>query len=485
MTTPAGAPAIPPATVDAVVCAGIARGRALFNRADFWGSHEALEVAWHAAPTGQREIIQGLIQAAAAFHKLVVQDNPHGAARLLDWALERLDGVADGQFGLDMPALRGELRGWVARLATPRDGDTGGPILGLPQLVWSATGAAARLQVDAVSLYALEHEGSRAILVAVEAAGLTGWGECRLAWDLYGTWSALADGLVPALLAEPVAAPAELGVRWSDVAAHPSARAGLEAAVWDVWSRRAGVPLAEALGIALRPVPLAARVHAAEPDLMHRELAGLADAGFAQVILPARPNADRRVLPGLAAEALLPVALDLAGGYRMADLAALRVLDGLGAAWLHQPFPRWALADMERLCRYLQTPLSLGGWTIEEEVRDALALPASAVVAVDPGICGLTEAVRMADLAASRHRPLWVTSSATTPVGAMADLALAAHAGVTLPSDLAGARDAGGEPAIRPSAGGMATPPSTAGLGVIPDSAWLAEVTTARRSLRA
>jgi len=67
---------------DAVVQAGLARGRALFNRADFWGSHEALEAAWHVAADAERAFLQGLIQAAASFHKYVVQDNAVGAERL-------------------------------------------------------------------------------------------------------------------------------------------------------------------------------------------------------------------------------------------------------------------------------------------------------------------------------------------------------------------------------------------------------------------
>lgn len=466
-----------------VVRAGIARGRALFNRADFWGSHEALETAWHAAAHGEREVVQGLIQAAAAFHKIVVQDNPAGAARLLDWALQRLDPAPDGQFGLALDAFRAELRNWVTRLSSSLE--TSDTILGLPQLAWSATGAGERMDVDAVTLYRIERPTVRAILVAVQADDLFGWGECRQNWEAHGAWPALGDALVPALLAEPVAVPSEVGVRLADVAAQPCAVAGLEAALWDLWARRAGLPLVEALGMVRRPVPLAGRVYATDSTSIAVELEHLTAAGYRQLLLPARPNADRRVLPPLVAHCQRPVALDLGGAYRMADLAVLRVLDGLGVVLLHQPFPDWARGEMVRLRRYLDTRLSQGGWTREEQVRDALAQGALDVINVDPGVCGLSEAIRIADLADGRRVPLWVSSSAATAVGAVADLALAAHRGVTLPSDLAGARGADGEPVIRPGQTGAAELSCACGLGIVPDPDWLAAVTAEQRTLRA
>ena len=46
------------------------RGIRLFNQARFWEAHEAWEAVWLRHPEDGRFFIQGLIQAAAAYHQL-------------------------------------------------------------------------------------------------------------------------------------------------------------------------------------------------------------------------------------------------------------------------------------------------------------------------------------------------------------------------------------------------------------------------------
>lgn len=484
-----------PAARDPVLAAGIARGRALFNRADYWGSHEALEAAWRVAPVAEREALQGLIQSGAAFHKLVVQDNPAGARRLLGWALAKLDGLPDGTYGLALDPFRTQLNQWAERLAlAPR---LEGSIVGLPRLELSPAARSACIEVDSVQLYEVLAGDRRALLVAVEAEGCVGWGECRMSWESHGLWNTLSRTLVAALLTEPVAAPSELPVIWSGLAANPCATAGVEAAMWDLWARRAGLPLVAALGVSPRPVPLLGRVHGAVPDQLRASLAARLAAGYRHLSLPARPNADRRLLPQLVAGCGASFAIDLGAAYRPADIKALQVLDGLGATWLSQPVPSWNLAEAITLARWLATPVSLGGWVCEEQARGALALKAADILHVDPGVCGLTEALRIAELAEIGGQPLGVAGSAATAVGAAADLALAAHAGATLPADIGpaaavtdepgggGGAAAEGWPGRGPDDQGRAQGPDGPGLGVVPTQAWLDRVTLRHAVFRA
>jgi o-succinylbenzoate synthase len=479
----AGADGTPTAPVPATLRAGVARGRVLFNRADFWASHEALETAWRAAVPPARRTVQGLILAAAAFHKYIVHDNPRGAARLIEGALARLDGATGTDVGIALEPLCAELRAWQLRIArTPADDGT---IVGLPRLEWAERGVDGPIVLDGACVHLVECGGSRAALVAVSAGGITGWGECRMPWGTYGLWDALVEALLPGLLAEPVAMPSEFAVIWSDVVRDGAAIAGVEAALWDLWSRRQGLPIAEALGHGARPVPLAGRVREGDPQLVAAQMAALLGDGYRQIIVPARPNADRRVLPDLVGGTGVPFALDLGGAYRTADVSALKVLDGLGAAFLAQPVPSADLAQAIRLRRWLSTPVSLGGWPGARGLRSALDLGALDVVQLDPGITGLTEAVQIALDCGERGIPLWVSSSAVTPFGALADLALAAHPHAGLPADLSAALDATGAPFIRPDADGTARPSLATGLGLAPDAAWLDAVTVRRRELRA
>jgi len=455
-----------PPTADGATLAAIARGRALFNRADFWGSHEALEAAWLGAPEGSKPFLQGLIQAAAAFHKLIVQDNVHGARTLLDRALARLGPAPEDPYGLAVRPLHAELTAWRLRLDAPLDAD--GHLRGLPRLEWSEAAQRRLVHVDRVALHRLEIGDARALLVAVTADGVTGWGECRLAWNAYGAADALGRALIPALLAEGIASPSELPVHWQGVARGRRAQAALEAAVWDVFARRAGTPLATYLGLRPRAVPLAARIDVAEPlELADAARRAVRD-GFAQVVLPARPNADRRVLPEVVRGLGAAVAFDLDGAYRRADWYAIRAMAALNPAFVWRPVPRDQLADMGRLRRWLGTPVGGGPYATEHAAADAHRLGAYDVLAVDPGQAGIGEALRMLDLAERLAVPAWIAGRAVTPIGALADLAVAMHGAASLPADL-------GAPAfVRPNAERSMAPKAGAGIGWAPDGAWLA-----------
>ncbi len=84
-----------------------AEGLRLYGAARYWDAHESWEGLWRAErdPT-RKTFLQGLIQAAAAMHKLLVMDNPHNAARLLTRALEKLAPYEEGYAGVALDAFR-------------------------------------------------------------------------------------------------------------------------------------------------------------------------------------------------------------------------------------------------------------------------------------------------------------------------------------------------------------------------------------------
>jgi L-alanine-DL-glutamate epimerase-like enolase superfamily enzyme len=211
----------------------------------------------------------------------------------------------------------------------------------------------------------------------------------------------------------------------------------------------------------------------------------LAREGYRALIVPARPNADRRVLGPVFEVAEKPIAIGLGGVYRMADYKALSVLDSLGASMLIQPFRSWDLAGASRLRRVLATPLSMGDWVSAEQVEGAVALGAADVIELDPGLTGLYEALRIAGIAARDGVGLWVSSKAATMIGAASDLAIAGHGAVTYPCDFTVARGSDARVAIGPDENGRAIPFTGPGCGVVPPDDWLAEMTTEQATLRA
>ncbi len=69
-----------------------ATGARLFDAGAFWEAHEAWEERWRVeSDAAERRFLQGLIQVAAAMHKLHVMQSPEPALRLFVKALSKLD----------------------------------------------------------------------------------------------------------------------------------------------------------------------------------------------------------------------------------------------------------------------------------------------------------------------------------------------------------------------------------------------------------
>jgi hypothetical protein len=70
----------------------LVRGSTLFDAGAFFEAHEAWEEQWRVEiDETQRRFLQGLIQVAAAYHKLFVAHSVDAASRLLTKGLSKLD----------------------------------------------------------------------------------------------------------------------------------------------------------------------------------------------------------------------------------------------------------------------------------------------------------------------------------------------------------------------------------------------------------
>jgi hypothetical protein len=74
------------------------QGIAAFNRAEFFDAHELLEDIWRAAPQQNKKFLQGLIQAAVAFHHYST-GNRVGMRSVLERAIKNL-AEPSGNFGI-------------------------------------------------------------------------------------------------------------------------------------------------------------------------------------------------------------------------------------------------------------------------------------------------------------------------------------------------------------------------------------------------
>jgi predicted metal-dependent hydrolase len=98
-----------------------ARGARLFDAGEFFEAHEVWEAHWRGATDNvERDFFQGLIQVAAAFHKLLVMKSADASSRILAKGLARLDGCPAQIHGMDLAAFRERLRACASDVASGR-----------------------------------------------------------------------------------------------------------------------------------------------------------------------------------------------------------------------------------------------------------------------------------------------------------------------------------------------------------------------------
>jgi predicted metal-dependent hydrolase len=85
-------------------------GGRLFAEGRFWDAHEAWERVWIVEKHGSRGLfVQGLVQLAAAMHKLLVMENAPSAERLIVRAREKLGSYPASFEGFAVDELRAQM----------------------------------------------------------------------------------------------------------------------------------------------------------------------------------------------------------------------------------------------------------------------------------------------------------------------------------------------------------------------------------------
>lgn len=286
-----------------------------------------------------------------------------------------------------------------------------------------------------------------AVLVCAYADGLVGWGEVPvMSAPLYNeetvqtAWHVLRDFLVPALLKSPLDHPREVRERLRFVRRHHMAKAGLEAAVWDLFAQREGRSLKELLGGVRDRVPVGVSL-GIEPTVadLVRRVGSFVEQGYRRVKVKIRPGWDvdvvrelRRHFPDL------PLQVDANSAYTLEDAAVFEAMDELGLLLVEQPLGEDDLVDHAKLQARLRTPVCLDESIVHpHDARKAVELGSCRVVNVKAArLGGLAAAVQTHDVCASYGVPVWCGGMLETGIGRLANLALASLPNFRLPGDL-------------------------------------------------
>jgi o-succinylbenzoate synthase len=283
-----------------------------------------------------------------------------------------------------------------------------------------------------------------ALLLRLEAGGLTAWGECVADPDpFYASETTvtarhvLKDFLVPLL--EPGLALGELDRRMRRVRGHEMAKATLENALLDLIAKRRRVPLHALLGaprkrvmsgisIGLQdsPAALVAAVEAAVGKKYHRVKMKIRKGQDVEYV-----RAVRERFPGL------PLMADANGDYGLDDAEHLARLDAFDLMMIEQPLSYDDVYFHSILQKSLRTPICL-----DESIHGlgdaaaAIALGGCRILNLKQGrVGGLMESMRILGHAAAKGIPVWSGGMDETGIGRAVNIHLQALDGFTLPGD--------------------------------------------------
>ncbi|MBV9578625.1 MAG: o-succinylbenzoate synthase [Chloroflexi bacterium] len=321
------------------------------------------------------------------------------------------------------------------------------------------------------------------LIRARDEHGADGWGECASAADPYycsetteSSWHMLRDFLIPELLGVAWDHPDAAAATWAKVRGNNFAKAGLEMACWDLYTRGRDESIADALGGTRREIYSGVSL-GIEPTIagLLEQVERFLDQGYRRIKMKIGPGRDLEYLRAVRERwpDILLMA-DANSAYSLEDpthVAALRALDDLNLMMIEQPLADDDIVDHARLQAELATPICLDeSIHSEHDARKALDLGSCRIINIKVSrVGGLSEARRIHDVCLKREVPVWCGGMHEFGIGRAANVAISSLPGFTLPGDVSGSDRAYREdivdPPIRAHAGAIDVPYARPGLG--------------------
>ena len=290
------------------------------------------------------------------------------------------------------------------------------------------------------------------LLVEVLSEGVSGWGEITCGEKPFyneewtdSAWMIVRDYVAPRLAGKDLAGPAEVAPLTSHIRGHRMARGGVEAAVWDLAARQAGVPLWKQIGGGARK-EIACGVSIGIQDSVGQLLDKIRielDAGYQRIKIKIKPGWDIDVVRQVRERfPSIKLMADANSAYTLADADHLRKLDDFYLMMIEQPLAHDDIVDHAVLQAKLRTPICL-----DECIRSArhagqaIRFRACGILNIKLGrVGGFLEARRIHDLAKEAGLPVWCGGMLESGIGRAHNIALSTLPNFVLPGDVSASR---------------------------------------------
>lgn len=338
------------------------------------------------------------------------------------------------------------------------------------------------------------------IMVRVDGEGFSGWGEVVVeptpsySYETLTTaWHVLKDFLAPAILGKELPTVKDALAQFAWVRGHRMARAGVEAALSDLYARSQGISLSKFLGGTRDRVPAGVSVglQPTIPQLI-RTVEGYLKDGYKRIKIKIAPGRDLELVQALRKEfPSIDLQVDANSAYTLKDIAMLKKLDDYNLQLNEQPLGYDDIYDHSILQPQITTPICLDEsiYTLSDAAA-ALALGACKLINIKPGrVGGYTESIRIHDYCMRMNVPVWHGGMDESGIGRGGNIALASLPNFILPGDISSSKRYYKEDIVDPpfeiDADSMMPVPTGPGIGVAIRMDQLEKVTVAKLEMKA
>lgn len=285
-------------------------------------------------------------------------------------------------------------------------------------------------------------------VVEVHSGGVIGYGDCSaLTIPFYneetniGAYHIMKDFLIPMLKQTgEITYPTEVRDIFAPIKRNKCAKAAVEGAVWDAFTKLKGVPLWQELGGVKDKVEAGVSIGIQPtPDALVKVVAGYLETGYRRIKIKIKPGKDMQYVQALRSEfGDITLMVDANSAYSLDDIDFFKKLDAYNLLMIEQPLAHDDIIDHRKLQQAIHTPICLDeSIHTAEDARKAIELGSGKIINIKVArVGGITETRMIHDICQDAGVPVWCGGMLDTAIGKAHNLAVSTLPNYTLANDI-------------------------------------------------
>jgi len=278
--------------------------------------------------------------------------------------------------------------------------------------------------------------------------GASGYGECVASEGPFfnhetidTAWLITTKYIAPLLASTTFDSAPQVNHVLAPIRENRMAKAGVEAAIWDLEAKLAGEPLWRHIGGTRDEIACGVSIGLQDStETLIDKVRTEVESGYQRIKIKIKPGKDVNLVHAVRERfPNITLSVDANSAYRLeTDTPLLKRLDDYNLLMIEQPLTPGDLVDHSKLQRQLRTPLCLDESIIcLANVRHAHELGACRIINIKLGrVGGFTEAMAIHAFAKEHDMPVWCGGMLESGIGRAHNIALSTLPGFALPGDV-------------------------------------------------